>query len=574
MSWPVAQRAQVGRAFNSAKAQYVPVIKRREGSLDINACAFMPRNSLRNQRQTVFLYRRAFRFCDRSRVVTQAAAFDNLSRSLEKAWESVRKDGKLNQDNIKEPMREIRRALLEADVSLPVVRRFVARVQESALGSKVTKGVTPDQQLVKVVYDKLQELMGGSQAQLVVPPGGEPQVVLMAGLQGTGKTTAAGKLALWLKNKGQKVLLVATDVYRPAAIDQLVMLGQRVDVEVFQLGTDVPPPDIASRGVAKAKSEDYDVVIIDTAGRLQIDQDMMTELQNIKDIVKPTDVLLVVDAMTGQEAASLVKAFDEAVSITGAVLTKTDGDSRGGAALSVKEVSGRPIKFVGTGEKLQDLEPFYPDRMASRILGMGDVITLVERAEEAIKEEEAAEIAERLMKAKFDFNDFMKQYKMVTGLGSLGQVAKLIPGMNKVTEKQLEKLERQYQRYENMIGSMTKKEREEPELLAKSPSRRRRVARGSGFNEQDVAELVAVFTGMRSQMQGLSRVMALSGGGMNIPGMPQMSDEEMMATVLGGTGPRKVAPGKVRRKRILSVGSEDTSNIEVNNGAVAQTASS
>lgn len=301
---------------------------------------------------------------------------------------------------------------------------------------------------------------------------------------------------------------------------------------------------------------------------------MMAELQNIKDTVKPTDVLLVVDAMTGQEAASLVKAFDEAVSITGAVLTKTDGDSRGGAALSVKEVSGRPIKFVGTGEKLQDLEPFYPDRMASRILGMGDVITLVERAEEAIKEEEAAEIAERLMKAKFDFNDFMKQYKMVTGLGSLGQVAKLIPGMNKVTEKQLEKLERQYQRYENMIGSMTKKEREEPELLAKSPSRRRRVARGSGFNEQDVAELVAVFTGMRSQMQGLSRVMALSGGGMNIPGMPQMSDEEMMATVLGGTGPRKVAPGRVRRKRILSVGSEDTSNIEVNNGTVAQTASS
>ena len=485
-------------------------------------------------------------------LITSAAAFDNLSRSLERAWDSVRRDGKLNKDNIKEPMKEIRRALLEADVSLPVVRRFVTRVQESALGAKVTKGVRPDQQLVKVVYDQLQELMGGSQAELIVPSGGDPQVVLMAGLQGTGKTTAAGKLALWLKNKGQKVLLVATDIYRPAAIDQLVTLGGRIGVDVFELGTAVPPPDIASQGVAKAKSEEYDVVIVDTAGRLQIDDDMMKELQSVKDRVTPTDVLLVVDAMTGQEAAALVKAFDEAVSITGAVLTKTDGDSRGGAALSVKEVSGRPIKFVGTGEKLEDLEPFYPDRMASRILGMGDVITLVERAEEAIKEEEAAEMAQRLMTAKFDFNDFMKQYKMVTGLGSLGQVAKLIPGMNKVTDKQLERLERQYQRYEAMIGSMTKKEREEPELLAKSPSRRRRVARGSGHTEQDIAELVAVFAGMRSQMQGLSRVMALSGGGMNIPGMPKMSDEEMMATVLGGTGPRKITPGRVRRKRKMA----------------------
>jgi len=493
------------------------------------------------------------------------AAFDNLSRSLQKAWDSVRKDGQLNSDNIKEPLREIRRALLEADVSLPVVRRFVKKVEEDALGLRVTKGVSPDQQLVKVVYDQLRDLMGGDQATLVVPSGGDPQVILMAGLQGTGKTTAAGKLALFLKKKGQKVLLVATDVYRPAAIDQLVTLGKNIEVPVFELGNKVPPPEIAAQGVAKARAEGYDVVIVDTAGRLQIDADMMQELQDVKSTVNPTDVLLVVDAMTGQEAAALVKSFDEAASITGAVLTKMDGDSRGGAALSVKEVSGKPIKFVGTGEKMEALEPFYPDRMASRILGMGDIVTLVEKAEDAIKAEEAEEMTRKIMLAKFDFNDFLAQYKMVTGMGSMTQVVKMIPGMGSITDKQLEKVERQYKEYEAMIGSMTKKEREQPELLAKSPSRRRRVARGSGRSEQDVSELVAVFTGMRSQMQSLSRMMALSGGVANVPGMPAMSDEEMMAAVLGGTGPRKVAPGKVRRKKkaMTAVGSRRGAMAEV-----------
>jgi signal recognition particle subunit SRP54 len=295
--------------------------------------------------------------------------FDNLSRSLEKAWASVRKDGRLTKDNIKEPMREIRRALLEADVSLPVVRRFVARVEEAALGAAVTAGVTPDQQLVKVVYDQLRQLMGGSQAALELPQGGDPQVIVMAGLQGTGKTTAAGKLAAYLKGKGQKVLLVATDVYRPAAIDQLVALGSRVGVPVFEMGTGAAPPAIARAGVDKARAEGFDAVIVDTAGRLQIDEGMMEELRRVQEEVRPTDVLLVVDAMTGQEAAALVKAFDAAAPITGAVLTKMDGDSRGGAALSVREVSGKPIKFVGTGERMDALEPFYPERMASRILG-------------------------------------------------------------------------------------------------------------------------------------------------------------------------------------------------------------
>lgn len=302
-------------------------------------------------------------------LTVRAAAFDNLSKSMQKAWDMVRKDGRLTSENIKEPMREIRRALLEADVSLPVVRRFVKKVEEAALGQSVVKGVTPDQQLVKVVYDQLRELMGGSQAALAVPQGGDPQTILMAGLQGTGKTTAAGKLALYLKKKGQKVLLVATDVYRPAAIDQLVTLGKKIEVPVFELGTNVAPPEIAAQGLAKAKAEGFDVVIVDTAGRLQIDADMMQELKDVKARVNPTDVLLVVDAMTGQEAAALVKSFDEVASITGAVLTKMDGDSRGGAALSVKEVSGKPIKFVGTGEKMEALEPFYPERMASRILG-------------------------------------------------------------------------------------------------------------------------------------------------------------------------------------------------------------
>lgn len=484
------------------------------------------------------------------RVVTTRAALEGLTKRLGTAWKLVQKDGRLTKENIKDPLKEVRRALLEADVSLPVVRRFVKRVEEEVLGMEVTDGVSPEQQLIKAVYDQLKELMGGEQALLNSAPGGDPQVILMAGLQGTGKTTATGKLANFLKTKNnQKVLLVATDVYRPAAVDQLVTVGASVDVPVFELGTDVKPADIAAQGLAKAKAEGYDAVIIDTAGRLQIDENMMQELKDLKQVVNPTDVLLVVDAMTGQEAATLVKAFDEAVSITGAILTKTDGDTRGGAALSVKEVSGRPIKFVGTGEKMDAMEPFYPDRMASRILGMGDVVSLVEKAEAAIKEEEAAEMTKKIMSAKFDFNDFLKQYKMVTGMGSMSQIVKMIPGMGSITDKQLARVEQQYKVYEAMINSMTKQERAQPELLAKSPSRRRRIARGSGKEESDVAELVGVFTGMRAQMQTMSRMMAISGGASGLMGMPGMDDEEMMSSLMGGAGPRPVAPGRVRRKK-------------------------
>lgn len=483
--------------------------------------------------------------------ITTRAALEDLTKRLGKAWKSVQKDGRLTKENMKEPLKEVRRALLEADVSLPVVRRFVSKVEEEALGMEVIDGVSPEQQLVKAVYDQLKDLMGGEQSLLNGPQTeGDPQVILMAGLQGTGKTTATGKLAKYLKTqKGQKVLLIATDVYRPAAVDQLVTVGNSVEVPVFEMGTGVKPTEIAREGLAKAKAEGFDVVIIDTAGRLQIDENMMQELKDLKTVANPSDVLLVVDAMTGQEAATLVKSFDDAVSLTGAILTKTDGDTRGGAALSVHEVSGRPIKFVGTGEKMDALEPFYPDRMASRILGMGDVVTLVEKAEAAIKEEEAAEMTKKIMSAKFDFNDFLKQYKMVTGMGSMSQIVKMIPGMGSITDKQLARVEQQYKVYEAMINSMTKQEREQPELLAKNPSRRRRIARGSGKEESDVAELVGVFTAMRSQMQTMSRMMAISGGASGLMGMPGMDDEEMMASLMGGAGPRPVTPGHVRRKR-------------------------
>eukprot|EP00879_Flechtneria_rotunda_P022101 GHRR01023319.1.p1 GENE.GHRR01023319.1~~GHRR01023319.1.p1 ORF type:complete len:499 (+),score=150.42 GHRR01023319.1:206-1702(+) len=324
-----------------------------------------------------------FDAAQRGDILVPSAMFDTLSSSLSNAFKSLSADAKLMPENMKGPLRDVRRALLEADVSLPVVRRFIKRVEERALGLEVLEGVTPQVQFVKVVNDELVELMGSAGSKEL--NAGQPQVILMAGLQGVGKTTACGKLALYLKKRRKSVLLVATDVYRPAAIDQLVKLGSKIDVPVFELGTEVKPVDIAKQGVAKAKEMGCDAVIIDTAGRLQIDANLMAELQSMKAEVQPNDTLLVVDAMTGQEAATLVKTFNDQVDITGAIVTKMDGDSRGGAALSVREVSGKPIKFVGVGEKMEALEPFYPERMAQRILGMGDMLTLYEKAQEAIK---------------------------------------------------------------------------------------------------------------------------------------------------------------------------------------------
>jgi signal recognition particle subunit SRP54 len=467
--------------------------------------------------------------------------FEALADKLEDAWKKLRGQGKISQSNIQESLKEVRRALISADVNLQVVKGFITEVEQKALGAEVLSGVNPGQQFIKIVYDELVNVMGESNVPLA-EAAKSPTVILMAGLQGTGKTTATAKLALYLKKQQRTCLLVATDVYRPAAIDQLITLGQQIDVPVFEMGTDANPVEIARQGVEKAKELKVDTVIVDTAGRLQIDPEMMGELARIKEAIQPDDTLLVVDAMTGQEAANLTYTFHEQIGITGAILTKLDGDSRGGAALSVRQISGQPIKFVGTGEKVEALEPFYPDRLASRILNMGDILTLVEKAQEEFDLADAAKMQEKIIEARFDFNDFLKQMRLLKNMGSLGGVLKLIPGMNKLSSTDLEKGETQLKCTESMINSMTKQERAEPELLAQSPSRRRRVAKGSGFEEKDVSKLVADFTRMRSMMQQ----MGMGGGMPGMPGMPGMGG--MFGGGMPGMGGMPNQPGKKKKK--------------------------
>ncbi|MCL6436458.1 MAG: signal recognition particle protein [Leptolyngbyaceae cyanobacterium HOT.MB2.61] len=457
--------------------------------------------------------------------------FEALSDRLESAWKKLRGQDKISESNIKEAVREVRRALLEADVNLQVVKNFVAEVETKAQGAEVIAGVRPDQQFIEIVYNELVEVMGGANEPLAEAET-PPTIILMAGLQGTGKTTATAKLALHLRKENRSTMLVATDVYRPAAIDQLITLGKQIDVPVFEMGKDADPVEIARQGVEKARAEGINTVIIDTAGRLQIDQNMMAELARIKESVQPHEVLLVVDAMTGQEAANLTHTFHEQIGITGAILTKMDGDTRGGAALSVRQISGKPIKFIGVGEKVEALQPFYPDRMASRILGMGDVLTLVEKAREEVDLAEAEKMQEKILSAKFDFTDFLKQTRLLKTMGSLGGIMKLIPGMNKISDDQLQQGEAELKKAEAMIGSMTIEERKNPDLLAGSPSRRRRVARGSGRSERDVSELVSKFQKMRNMMQQMGQ-----GRFPGMPGMPGMGGMPSMGGPAAGYRP-------------------------------------
>lgn len=454
--------------------------------------------------------------------------FDALAEHLEDAWKKVRGQDKITETNIQEALTEVRRALLEADVNLQVVRKFVANVEKAAVGAEVIAGVKPSQQLIKIVYDELVKVMGKSNVSLAKAET-SPTVILMAGLQGTGKTTATAKLALYLHKEKRSCLMVAADVYRPAAISQLITLGEQINVPVFELGSEANPVDIARQGVEKAKQIGLDTVIVDTAGRLQIDESMMVELIRIKDAIKPDDILLVVDAMTGQEAANLTRTFHEQIGITGAILTKMDGDTRGGAALSIRQISEKPIKFIGVGEKVEALQPFYPDRMASRILNMGDVLTLVEKAQEEIDIADVEKMQSKIIEAKFDFNDFLKQMRLMKNMGSLGNLLKMIPGMNKLNDIDIEKGETELKRTEAMISSMTFEERINPDLLAKSPSRRRRIAKGSGHSETKVGELVKNFTRMRSMMQQIGQ-----------GGMPPMS--EISSGMFGGIG-GQIPPG-------------------------------
>jgi signal recognition particle subunit SRP54 len=455
--------------------------------------------------------------------------FDQLAESLESAWVKLRGKDKIKSSNIQDALKEVRRALISADVNVQVVTNFIKEVEAKAQGANVISGVRPDQQFIKVVYDELVKTMGETNVPLANAKE-KPTVILMAGLQGAGKTTATAKLALHLRKENRTTLMVATDIYRPAAIDQLITLGKQIDVPVFEMGTDANPVEIARQGIAKAREMGVDVVIVDTAGRLQIDDRMMTELADVKAAIKPDEILLVVDSAIGQEAANVTMTFHDRIGITGAILTKLDGDTRGGAALSVRAISGQPIKFVGVGEKVEALDPFYPDRMASRILGMGDVLTLVEKAQEDFDIADAAKLTEKILEAKFDFNDFIKQMRMLKNMGSLGGLMKMIPGMGKISDTQLKQGEDKLKQAEAMIQSMTKEERANPDLLASTPNRRRRIAKGCGYKENDVNNLIAEFTRMRSMMQQMSMG--------NFPGMGG-------APGRGGQG----APGKAAKKK-------------------------
>ena len=429
-------------------------------------------------------------------------AFENLSEKLTQAFKKLRGKGVVTEKDIKDSMREIKLALLEADVNFKVVKEFIAKVSERAAGADVLESLTPGQQIVKIVNDELTQLMGGENTRIEFGKR-TPAVVMMAGLQGAGKTTFCAKLAGYMRKKHNKrPLLVACDIYRPAAVKQLEVVGKQIDVPVFQMGTDVSTVEIATKAVEHAKAHGNDFVIIDTAGRLHIDDQLMQELKDVKEAVSPEEILLVIDAMTGQDAVNVAESFNSQLEISGVVMTKLDGDTRGGAALSVKAVTGKPIKFAGTGEKLSDLEEFHPARMASRILGSGDVLSLIEKAEQAIDAKSAAALEEKIKKNQFDLNDFLAQMQQMKKMGPLSQLVTMLPGVNAKALENVDLDDRKLLRIEAIITSMTEKERSDPSII--NASRKRRIAAGSGNDVNAVNNLLKQFEQMQQMMKQLS----------------------------------------------------------------------
>lgn len=424
---------------------------------------------------------------------------ENLGNRFQDIFKKIRGHGKLSETNIKDALREVKMSLLEADVNYKVVKDFTNKISEKAIGTEVIRGVNPAQQFIKLVNDELVELLGGTSSKLTKGLR-NPTIIMLAGLQGAGKTTFAAKLAKFLKKQNEKLLLVGVDVYRPAAIKQLQVLGQQIGVDVYSEENSKDVVGIATRAIEKAKEINATYMIVDTAGRLHVDEILMEELKELKKAIKPQEILLVVDAMIGQDAVNLAESFNNALSVDGVILTKLDGDTRGGAALSIKAVVGKPIKFIGVGEKLNDIEIFHPDRLVSRILGMGDVVSLVEKAQEVIDENEAKSLEEKIKSQKFDLNDFLKQLQTIKRLGSLGGILKLIPGMPKIDD--LAPAEKEMRKVEAIIQSMTKEERKKPDIL--KASRKIRIAKGSGTDVSDVNKLLKQFEQMKSMMKMFS----------------------------------------------------------------------
>lgn len=463
--------------------------------------------------------------------------FESLSDRIQMSLRRLTGRGKISEKDIDEAMREIRVSLLEADVNYKIVKQFIADIKEKALGERVMKSLTPGDQVVKIVYEELVQLMGEEAAPINLKKSGT-SVILMAGLQGSGKTTHAGKLALYLrKNNNLKPLLVAADVYRPAAINQLVQLGKQLNIEVFQMGILTKPQVIVQKALEHARLNNYNLVIIDTAGRLQIDENLMQELVDIKEIAHPDEILLTIDSMTGQDAVNVAASFHEKLDVTGCLLTKLDSDTRGGAALSIRYMTQIPIKFVGMGEKLDQIEVFHPDRMAKRILGMGDVLSFIEKATSSIDEDDALKLAERIQKGLFNYNDFLDQIKTIKKMGSLKGLLSLIPGVgSKIRNLNID--DKQFVFIEAIIGSMTKEERKNPDLINKSHSRKSRIANGSGRSYQEINNLTKRFDEMKKQMESMSKmdeeqIEKMSKGQAPMP-MPKMKNKKGKGKNKGG----------------------------------------